>query len=158
MTISEAEKIVQQYSAYYVECNEKKNWETGPQIFSSFELPYSSAKIKFAFLAVVEHLVKTGIIDRSYDQLRMVYSSIDGTFKENAEEINSALLEYDRRIKQLTTAKPVNLHALLELEELKFKAKYDGINPDLPDANHFGEVELHNFIVDLESNWGLRSN
>ena len=149
MTIKEADSIIRAYCAYFVERNEMKDWEKGPQVFSSHELLWSPAKLKYAFFVLAEQLVRTNQINENYDYLRHMYSTIDGTFKEDADEINEALLLYNQRVRQLQSEESPNSHKLIELEDIKFRAKYEGVNPDLPDVNHAGEIEFHNFIADI---------
>jgi len=157
MTVKEAESIVKAYSAYFADHNDKKDLDNGPRVFSSFDLPWSPAKIKYAFFMYVEHLVKANQIDETlHSQLRVVYSSIDGTFKEEADKINDALLQYDQKVHQITSEDSANSAKKIELEKMKFMAKYDGINPDIPDDNHAGEIELHNFIVDIQGNFAKK--
>lgn len=150
MTVKEAESIVKAYSAHFADFNDKKDLDNGPRVFSSFDLPWSPAKLKYAFFVFTEYLVKSGQIDEWHSHIRVVYSSIDGTFKEEAAEINDALLRYGRKVRQIAEEDPDNPAKKIAIEKMKFKAKYDGINPDLPDRNQAGEIEIHNFIVDVQ--------
>ena len=52
MTIKEAESIVRAYSAHFAELNDKKGIDKSPWVFSSFDLPWSPAKLKYALLLI----------------------------------------------------------------------------------------------------------
>lgn len=148
MTIKEAESVVRKYSAYFAEYNEKKDLD-GPWVFSSFDLPWAPAKLKYAFYVFTEDLVKTGHIDEYYEMIRIVYGSIDGTFKEEADKINTDLTKHFDYLNKLDKDDPSSKQKAT-LADIRFRAEHDGINPNLPDDNHAGEVEIHNFIVDVQ--------
>ena len=154
MTIKEAELIVRKYSAYFTEYNDKKDLN-GPWVFSSFDLPWSPAKLKYAFYVFTEDLVKTGQIDEYYDMIRAVYGSIDGTFKEEAEKINEDLTKHFAYLDKLDMNDPSS-EQKATLVDIRFKAEHDGINPSLPDSNHAGEIEIHNYIVDAQGKFAKK--
>ena len=152
MTIKEAESIVRAYSAHFAELNDKKGIDKSPWVFSSFDLPWSPAKLKYAFFVFTEDLVKTGEIDERYDMIRVVYSSIDGTFKEEADKINEDLTKHFAYLDNLDKNDPSSKQKAT-IADIRFRAEHDGINPDLPDNNHAGEIEIHNFIVDIQGKY-----
>lgn len=152
MTIQEAESIVRAYSAYFAEFNDKKGIDNSPWVFSLFDLPWSPAKLKYAFFVFTEDLIKTGEIDERYDMIRVVYSSIDGTFKEDADKINKDLAEHFAYLDSLDKDDPTSKQKA-KIADIRFRAEHDGMNPDLPDNNHAGEIEIHNFIVDVQGNY-----
>lgn len=145
MTIKEAELIVQAYGSFFANINEMKNAQEGVYVFSSFDLPWSPAKLKYAFLTLAEDMAKQGEIDEHFDTLKIMYGTIDGTFREEAGAINEDLIKIENM-------KDV---AKQELEELKFQAKY-GISSRVPDDGLVGEMEFHNFIADLHGNFAKK--
>lgn len=155
MTVKEAESIVRAYSAHFAEFNEKKNFEKGPWVFSSFDLPWSPAKLKYAFFVFTEDLVKTGEIDERYDAIRVVYSSIDGTFKEEADKINEDLTKHFAYLDNLDSNDPSSKQKAT-IADIRFRAEHDGIKPRSPDYNHAGGIEIHNFIVDIQGKYSLK--
>lgn len=152
MTAKEAEAIVRAYSAYFAEFNEKKDIENSPWVFSSLDLPWSPAKLKYAFYVFTEDLVKSGEIDERYDMIRVVYSSIDGTFKEEADKINADLTKHFAYLDNLDKNDPTSKQKAT-IADIRFRAEHDGIKPHSPDDNHAGEIEIHNFIVDIQGKY-----
>lgn len=142
MTVAEAESICRAYGSFFANINEMKDYDKGTCVFSSFDLPWSPAKLKYAFFVFAEDLVKHGEIDEHFDTLKLMYGTIDGTFKEEADKINEDII----RINGIED--PVKQKA----EELKFEAKY-GTSSSRPDNNLAGSIEFHNFIADLHGNF-----
>ncbi len=155
MTVKEAESIVKAYSAHFVEFNEKKDLDNGPWVFSSFDLPWSPAKLKYAFFVFTEYLVKSGQIDEYYENIRVVCSSIDGTFKEEADKINKDLVSHFAYLDNLSKDDPSSKQKAT-IADIRFRADHDGISPHLPDSNHAGEIEIHNFIVDIRGKFAKK--
>lgn len=155
MTVKEAEKIVRAYSAYFAEHTDKIDWKNGPWVFPSLDLPWSPAKLKYAFYVYTEDLVKTGEIDEFYEMIRTVYGSIDGTFKEEADKINQDLIAHFAYLDKLSKNDPSSKQKAT-IADIKFRAEHDGIKPHSPDNNHAGEIEIHNFIVDVQGKFAKK--
>jgi len=151
MTVKEAESIVRSYSDHFAEYNDKKSLD-GPWVFSSFDLPWSPAKLKYAFYVFAEHLVKSGQIEDYYDRIRIVFGTIDGTFKEEADKINKDLSKHFAYLANLVKDDPSSKQKAT-IADIRFRADHDGIKPHSPDDNHAGEIEIHNFIVDVKGKY-----
>ena len=147
MTVKEAETIVKAYSAYFAELNGKIDHKNGPWVFSSSELPWSPAKIKYAFFVFVEDLVKSGDIDTWFENIKFVYSTIDGLFKDNADSFNEDLTKLWAQLSQLKSEEQI------EAARVQFQANHHGTNDRTPDDNLAGSIEIHNFVVDIQDNW-----
>ena len=147
MTIKEAYTITQMYGSFFANVNELKypTEDNGVFVFPSFDLPWSPAMLKYAFFTVAEDMVKDGEIDEHFDVLKTMYGTIDGTFKEEAQQINERM-EKIIKIKDIVKR---------EAEELKFEAEF-GISSNNPDNGLAGEVEFQNFIADLYGNYAKK--
>ncbi len=142
MTAEEAESICRTYGSFFANINKMKDYDKGIYVFSSSDLPWSPARLKYAFFVFAEDLVKHGEIDNHFDTLKLMYGTIDGTFKEEVDKINEDIVRLD------TIKDPAEQKA----EELKFEAKY-GISSSRPDNNLAGSIEFHNFIADFHGNF-----
>lgn len=120
MTLDEARKILDDFH------NSIKDLRPTAIVQSTKELPYTSARIKFAHFVYGEALIQqTKITEGVLQQVRESYGIIDSFFSEDSELINTEYIEY--------------------LEGLK-----NGIITDFLMPNPFGEcepvIEFHNFL------------
>jgi|GEM_PF-1555868 len=132
MTYTEAKEIIEKFHQSI------KDLRPNAIVQSTKELPYTSARIKFAHLVYGEYLVKDGfyikgksqeeilkLFEKSYQELMESYGLIDSLFNEEPEPINAEYRKY--------------------LEGLR-----NGIITDFRLPNPFGECEpvneYHNFI------------
>jgi hypothetical protein len=147
MTIKEAETITKMYGSFFANINELKYPSEDYEVFvfSSFDLPWSPAKLKYAFFTVAEDMVDNNEIDEHFDVLKIMYGTIDGSFKEEAQKINERM---EKILKIKNTVKQ-------EAEALKFEAEF-GISSRNPDSGLSGEVEFQNFIADLYGNFAKK--
>ena len=120
MTLTEAEKIIDKFH--------KSINDLRPDtiVQSKKELPYTSARIKYAHFVYGEELVKrVQITEKILQEIQESYGIIDSLFSEDPEPINIKYREY--------------------LEGLR-----DGIITDFRMPNPFGEcepaLEFHNFL------------
>jgi hypothetical protein len=120
MTPIEAEKITHAFHGSI------KDLRPDAIVRSSRELPYTSARIKYAHFVYGEHLVKTATItEEKYQEIMESYGLVDSLFREDPAPINDGYRAY--------------------LDGLK-----DGRISDFRMPNPFGEIgpvnDFHNFL------------
>lgn len=129
MTPAEAEKVINQYGAAIASIEENAI------VQDVFSLPYSPAKIRYAYFVYVEALIQQGILtDKIAGDLSQTYAMIDSRFVEEAAEINKAWPQY------------ASSEAAREIIN-----KHGGLTALMPSTKKM--IEFHNYIADCQGNW-----
>ena len=131
MTPEEAENIVNAYGGIIA------NIPTGDRVQDVLSLPYSPARIRYAFFVYTEALIKQGLFNDDLKQnLETTYALLDTRFIEgDVAKLNKALRLYAKNEKARDY---VNANG--------------GLAVGMPSTARM--VEYHNFVVDCYGNWG----
>jgi hypothetical protein len=132
MTGEEAEKIINVYGGLIA------NMPKGDRVQDVFSLPYSPARIRYAYYVYTEELINRGLFDDDIKQnLESTYALIDSRFIE-ADDIN--------RLNKALRLYPKDEKAKAYVD------KHGGFTVGLPSTEKM--VEYHNFVADCYGSWG----
>ena len=130
MTGEAAEKIINEYGGVIASIKD------GDHVQDVFSLPYSPAKIRYAYFVYTEELINEGLFNEDiYNNLTTTYAMIDTRFVEDPDEINKAWLKYGK-----------------DEKATEFLRDKGGLSAFMPSLEKM--VEYQNFVADCHGNWG----